>query len=314
MINYMKPFKNLYNVATSNKHYLIGASILRIAIGIHIAFTYLVYFTKRHEIWGPNSFYLLDYTKGKFLSLYSFNDSILYFEILYFLGIIINTLYLLGVKTRVVGVLNYIMIYSLYARNPLALDGGNNILIIILFYLMFAEVNRYFSISKGKNTDSNKFSNMFHNCAIFMCLFQVCILYFFSGFAKSQGHMWYNGTALYYILHVDEFTQPFLAQFIINSPVLLTLGAYSAIITQLFFPLCVFNKYLKIPILLGSISFHFVIIIMMGLIQFGLIMIALDILFLTDKEHKKFYMFLKKFKERRLQGGKGKKHIEKMAS
>ncbi|OFD35968.1 hypothetical protein BWGOE3_57370 [Bacillus mycoides] len=296
----------------SNKKFLIGASILRIVVGIHIAFTYLVYFSKRYEVWGPDSFFSAHFVSG--LSLYTLNDSILYFNIIYSIGIIINTLYLLGIKTRITGVLNFILIYSLYVRNPTVLDGGNNILTIILFFLMFAEVNRYFSVTNEKSTDDNKIFNMIHNFAIYLCLFQVCVLYFFAGLAKSQGHMWYNGTALYYILQIDEFTQPVLAQFIINSPLLLTLGAYSAILTQLFFPLLVFNKYLKIPILIGSISFHLGVIFLNGLIQFGLIMIALDLLFLTDKEYKKCYMVLKNFKERRFQNEKSSNNTKKVAS
>ncbi|MCI0766705.1 HTTM domain-containing protein [Bacillus sp. TL12] len=309
----IKVFENFYKYTKSSKHYLIGASILRIVVGIHVAITYLVYFSKRYEVWGPDSFFPVNFIEEGF-SLYAINNSILYFNILYLIGIIINTLYLLGIKTRVTGILNFIMVYSLYVRNPTVLDGGNNVLTIILFFLMFAEVNRYFSIMKEKSTEMNQFSNMIHNFALYLCLFQVCVLYFFAGLAKSQGHMWYHGTALYYILQIDEFTQPVLAQFIINSPVLLTLAAYSAILTQLFFPLLVFNKYLKIPILIGSISFHFGVIVLNGLVQFGLIMIALDLLFLTDKEYKKFYIVLKNFIERRFQNNASSKKVEQNAS
>ncbi|MGG3843925.1 HTTM domain-containing protein [Anoxybacillus kestanbolensis] len=292
--------KTIYDQITKKKHFLIGSSILRIAIGIHVLFSYFVYFTKRHEIWGPNSYFPMNYIhENSIFTLYSLSDSLVYFEIIYFLGIIINFLYMIGFHTKITGILNYIWVLSLYNRNYLVLDGGNNILIIILFFLMFADVSAHFSITERKRSANNEILNMLHNFAIYLCLFQVCVLYFFSGFAKSQGHMWFHGTALYYILNISEFTQPILAKFIINSPLLLTLGAYSAILLQIFFPLLVFNKYSKIPILVGSICFHLSIILVMGLVQFGLIMIALDLLFVSDKQYQKAYQFIKKFKKRR---------------
>ncbi len=131
---------------------------------------------------------------------------------------------------------------------------------------------------------------------LFMILIQVCILYFFSGFFKAQGEMWYHGTALYYILNLDSFSMNYFESFrsfILNSPFLLTLGAYLAIFTQLFFPFFVFNKYTRYLILFGSILFHFSIIIFMGLVQFGVIMIALDLQFISDREYKGVLKFIK---------------------
>ncbi|MGE6959554.1 hypothetical protein ACQKIW_06020 [Bacillus thuringiensis] len=158
----------------------------------------------------------------------------------------------------------------------------------------------YFSVkSKYNKIRKNKYFNILHNFAIYACIAQLCILYFFSGFFKAQGHMWTNGTALYYILQVEEYTLPNLAHFIYNNPYLIVLGAYSAIISQIAFPFLIWNKYLKWPLLVGSIGFHISIALVMGLVQFGIAMISLDLLLIKDKEYTKMHQFYLKFKSKR---------------
>ncbi|KGP74588.1 HTTM domain-containing protein [Pontibacillus yanchengensis] len=281
-------FAKPYHYISEKQYFLVGSSIVRLAVGIHIMFTYLVYYFQRHDVWGIHSFVPAD-SNVHFFSLYTLNNSIVWFETIYILGILVNFLFLIGLKTNFITPINFLFVWSLYNENPFIMDGGNNILFIVLFFLMFANINEYFSVETKQDTNnkSKNIKNIFHNYAIFICLAQVCILYFFSGFFKAQGDMWQHGTALYYILNVDEFTLPSVAPYIINSPLLLFFGAYSSILMQLFFPFLVTNKYTKIITLFGSILFHLGIIFVMGLIQFGLIMIALDLLFITDKEYKK---------------------------
>lgn len=282
------------------EHYLIGASILRIGFGFHIIYSYLVHLLQRDYIWGPNGIYplkLLQTNHDEIWSLYKLSNNPLYFELIYFIGLIIAILYLIGFQTRITGLLNFLFVWSLYERNPFTLDGGNNILSICLFYLIFANVGEYFSIkSKHNKIFKNKNFNILHNFAIYACITQLCIVYFFSGFFKAQGHMWTNGTALYYVLNVDEYSLPSIAHFIYNNPYLVVLGSYSAILTQIAFPFLICNKYLKWPILIGSIGFHLAIGFLMGLAQFAIAMISLDLLLIKDIEYKKIYNFYTNFK------------------
>ncbi|WP_257141382.1 HTTM domain-containing protein [Bacillus toyonensis] len=288
------------------EHYLIGASILRIGFGFHILYSYLVHLLQRDYIWGPNGIYplkLLQTSPDKTWSLYTLSNNQLYFEVIYFIGLIIAILYLIGFQTRITGLLNFIFVWSLYERNPFTLDGGNNILSICLFYLIFANVGEYFSVkSKYNKIVKSKHANILHNFSIYACITQLCIVYFFSGFFKAQGHMWTNGTALYYILNVEEYSLPSIAHFIYNNPYLVVVGSYSAIVTQIAFPFLIWNKYLKWPILIGSIGFHLAIGFLMGLAQFAIAMIALDLLLIKDKEYKKFYNFYAGVKSKKKRG------------
>lgn len=289
------------------ENYLIGASVLRIGFGFHIIYTYLVHLLQRDYIWGPDGIYplgLLQTNHNEVWSLYKFSDTVLYFEVVYFIGLIIAILYLVGFQTRITGFLNFVFVWSLYERNPFTLDGGNNILIICMFYLIFANVGEYFSIKSQYNKISkSKVANIAHNFGIYACIVQLCIVYFFSGFFKAQGHMWTNGTALYYVLNVEEYSLPSLAHFIYNNPYLVVIGSYSAILCQIAFPFLIWNKYLKWPILIGSIGFHLAIGFFMGLVQFAIAMISLDLLLIKDVEYRRIYKFYTSFKSKKKKKG-----------
>ncbi|EIM08414.1 membrane protein / Vitamin K-dependent gamma-carboxylase [Planococcus antarcticus DSM 14505] len=280
---------SFYKLSNSQYH-LIGLSILRIVIGLHLLWQLLLSFPIREELWqshflNPN----IDILHANF----SFN-------FFYFAGIFIMIFYTLGLGNFLFKLLTYLFVLLLYAASPFLGDGGSNILMIVLAYMIFTNNSAYFSLF-SKKCSQNPFSRITHNLFLILILIQTCILYFFAGFFKAQGAMWLHGTALYYILNIDSFRMlntNFLTEIVINSSFLLTVGAYSAIFLQLFFPLIVFNKYLKYLVLVGSIFFHLGIAFLMGLVQFGMIMIALDLLFLNDKEYKFIYGTI--FKKRNL--------------
>ncbi|MGE6963633.1 hypothetical protein ACQKIW_27705 [Bacillus thuringiensis] len=129
------------------EHYLIGASILRIGFGFHIVYSYLVHLFQRNYLWGPEGLLPLNMLNSgtkEVWSLYRFSDTMAYFNLIYFLGLFIAILYLIGFQTRITGLLNFIFVWSLYDRNPFTLDGGNNVLSICLIFLIFANVGECF--------------------------------------------------------------------------------------------------------------------------------------------------------------------------
>jgi hypothetical protein len=110
---------------------------------------------------------------------------------------------------------------------------------------------------------------------------------------QLMGEMWQNGTALYYISQVREFSRPIL-DYMVNHYVGLTiLFTYLSIIVKIAFPFAVINKSLKPFVVIAMILFHAGIGIGMGLLTFSLIMIVMELLLFTDREYKKLYHFIK---------------------
>lgn len=285
-INIKILYNQLYLKLSSKQFNLISLSILRIAIGLHVLYFLIESYPIKEVLWNNpilNKSYPFLY--DEFL-----------FQFFYFGGIVLLFIYTIGLDLLILKIAVYIYVYILYGANPLLLDGGNNILIIILFFMIFTNNNHYFSFFNFCKHKGNTIVNITHNIFFLLILIQICILYFFAGFSKAQGDLWLHGTALYYILNIDAFSMNYLMglkEMILNSPFLLTLGAYTAIFLQIFFPFLVFNKYTKYFILIGAIFFHLSIIIFMGLVQFGAIMIMMDMQFLKDHEYKKVFIFIK---------------------
>ncbi|HDR7695601.1 HTTM domain-containing protein [Bacillus sp. CH_48] len=292
------------------KHMLIGASLIRIAFGFIILYNYTIHYSQRYFLWGSNGLMSMGNLspEERFFnnfSLYSLSTSNLYFNIIYHLGILIAILFLFGYKGKIISFLNFIFIWSLMTQNNIILDGGDNISRILLFYLLFANTTQYFSLdsylknkkninpSTTTNTENISLRNLLHNLSILACLVQVSILYLTSGLHKAMGELWQNGTALYYVLQVDEFSHPFFKNLIHSSDLMLVTGSYITVIVQLAFPFLLFNKKTKYIGMMGIIGMHLGIAIVMGLFSFSFIMISNQLLFLTDKEYKSIFTYLK---------------------
>lgn len=283
----VKQINKYISFISSESYNLIGLSIVRVAIGIVSLIMLVANFQTRYDLWSDSIF------NSTFLN---FNHTT--FDIFYSLIVISLIVYILGFESIVFNVFIYISMYFLYNLNNYILDGGNNILIIILFYMIFTKNAQYFSIYKGKN--NSQFRNSIHNIFLFLILFQVCVLYFFAGFAKARGDFWYSGVAPYYVFQIKTFTMGWIDNIIepfIKSPLILLIISYSAIFMQMLFPILIFNKITKVLVVIGSITFHLSIIAVMGLVTFGMIMIALDLLFINDQQFIKLKKFITKRRE-----------------
>jgi predicted DCC family thiol-disulfide oxidoreductase YuxK len=295
-----KTFPEKFFDFTCKDNYLIGASLLRIGFGIIILYNYVLHYSQRYFLWSSDG--LLGTNKGLF-SLYMLNDSRLYFDVIFHLGALIAFLYTIGIFGKSVGLLNYIFTFSLIQISHFLSDGGDNLMYLFLFYLLFANTTAYYSVDSIKfheNYDRKKDTTLFkirmivHNFAVLACVIQVCIIYMSSGLYQVMGEMWNNGTAIYYILQVDVFSNPLFREILLENDYLLVFAAYAAIIVKLAFPFLIFNQKSKYIVVLLMVSFHASIGITMGLVTFSLIMIVADLLMISDEEYNRIYKYVRK--------------------
>jgi hypothetical protein len=275
---------------------LIAVALIRIGFGALLCVYYTVHAFQREFVWGPrgvlstpmiDAVVKLDHA----YTLYALSDSELVFNLLYACGFLISVAFLLGWKSRVTSVLFFIFTWSLYQRNYFAIDGGDNVIFLISFFLMFADVGRRFSLDARAEARAGCpvaipwWRAMLHNYAVLACLVQICILYLFSGLWKANSHMWLNGTAIYYILRVNEFQLPGISPLIYRSAALGVLSCYATIIFEMLLPFDVWKRSMRIWMLLGAIVLHLSIGIVMGLMYFSLAIIVADLIFLADDQY-----------------------------
>jgi hypothetical protein len=124
-------------------------------------------------------------------------------------------------------------------------------------------------------------ANIMHNGAMLVIVVEVCLIYSTAGWYKIQGSRWQDGTALYYPLHLDDFTPwPALSHTLAGNDVMVMLITYGTVMVQVAFPFTLFNRRVKNVLLVAMMVEHASIAIVLGLPFFSLAMIAADAVFL----------------------------------
>ncbi len=118
-------------------------------------------------------------------------------------------LLLIGYRTRLMTLLNWVFVSSIVARNPIIVQADDALLIVTLFWGFWVPWGARFSFDGALRTNPEvalpKFVTSIGTVAL---LFQPFFLYFFTGLLKS-GKEWHSEfTAVFYALAHESFTQP----------------------------------------------------------------------------------------------------------
>jgi hypothetical protein len=124
-------------------------------------------------------------------------------------------------------------------------------------------------------------ANVVHAGAMLVIVVEVCFIYADAGWFKIQGSRWEDGTALYYPLHIQDFTPwPAFSHALAASGVIVMLISYGTVIVQVAFPFTLLNRRAKNTLLVLMMAEHAGIAITLGLPFFSMAMISADSVFL----------------------------------
>ncbi len=137
----------------------------------------------------------------------------------------------LGYQTRVMNVALLVMLWSVQIRNPLVLTGGDVLLRMLLFWLMFLPTNVVWSIDSWQAEEKNSDHWKVANIATMAIMLQLVYMYFFTGLAKCNA-FWLNGDALQYALQLEMSVKP-LGRWLMGYPWLTSLATYATLMAEL---------------------------------------------------------------------------------
>ncbi len=164
----------------------------------------------------------------------------LWWQVLVF---VINTLcivlLIIGYRTRVFTFICWAFLTSLQNRNPFILQGGDDLLRILLFWAIFLPWGERYSIQKKSNYPTNYFS-----IANIGYILLVCSVFFFSALLKTSSEWRSEGTALYYTLSLDQIRLP-LGTFIYQFPGLLKVLTFIVFYIELLAPILIILPYVS---------------------------------------------------------------------
>jgi uncharacterized membrane protein YphA (DoxX/SURF4 family) len=278
---------------TGEKHSLYGVSVTRMILGFIVWSQLAVNWPDRHYTWGDGTDWTGSVRQAKswpwFFGLFGQTDGA-GFDAVYLLTIAAGLLLMLGLFTRLAAVLTLVLWMSLYVTNPFVGSGGDAVLRMVLLYLCLTDSGRIWSLdalrSAGKTSRSvvpTWVSTTVHNLALVLIIHQVVMVYVGSAFWKLQGPLWKDGTAVYYPLQTEAFS-PWgdLLQPIITWAPFVVGGSYTALLVQLFFPVLLLYRPSRFVALIAITGMHLGIGVLMGILYFSLVMIAVDMILVSD--------------------------------
>ncbi len=192
----------------------------------------------------------------------------------------------LGVLTPVAKITAYVLHLSFLHINAAPFYGADNIMSSLLFFLMFAPVGRCWSVDGWlrKRRDWHPVSPYSVRATMVMRLVQVqlAVMYFFAGFEKLRGDLWWSGDAVWVALNNAEFmnTSEALRNWLAGDYWMINLFTYGTLLVECGYPFLVWRRAWRYWLLIGIVLMHGLVALMMGLYYFSLVMILGNIVFL----------------------------------
>ena len=289
---FIKPFDNWYKI-----------ELFRRALYIFLFLNTLSLLPVAEEIWGYNGvsgargwdFSIPTYQQGSFAIInflsHPINNSQTWIFVVFIVG---QLTFLITGFLRFLPKLSSIMVYfftvNLFLKGHLMFTGGEVLLNLILFYIMFIQNNNSpkfkfnWRINSNEITQFSFFQNLLNNTFFYMILIQVCTVYFFSSIYKLMDENWLSGEALMYISSIDVFSSGMNRFLFAENPNIALIFTYFSLAYQCLFPILVWVKKIKGFYLLIGILMHLGIAFGMGLFSFGIIMCLVYIPFLSTNQ------------------------------
>ncbi|HWY34751.1 MAG TPA: HTTM domain-containing protein [Nitrosopumilaceae archaeon] len=257
---------------------LMAANLFRKAVYVYLVLNAIQLFPIYGELYGSGSLIVpFPFPKFSFsltlnlLSLPAFEN---YYWLFFLIQVSACVLGFFSIYPRICAVLVWFTTVNLSHRIYLLDTGGDLLLNIMVFYLLF--------ISPERSKQSNIISNILDNTFILACKIQLIVVYALSALFKLIQPDWLNGSAMYFVLSMKEFSLPFLRQIFLEHKIILMIFTYSALLYQILFPFFIWSKRLKKKLIIAGLIMHIFIAVFIGLFNFSIVMICCYLLF-TEK-------------------------------
>lgn len=142
--------------------------------------------------WSPNYF-----------SLHAINGDLWWQVSLFIINALCVVLLIIGYRARLLTFICWVFLTSLQNRNPFILQGGDDMLRLLLFWAIFLPWGERYSIQK-----KSSYPNRYFDWANIGYLLLPASVFFFSALLKTSPEWRIDGTALYYALSLDQIRMP----------------------------------------------------------------------------------------------------------
>lgn len=267
--------------------------IFRILLGVLVLVCGLFWIPNLPNFFGPRALTsaqtIQEYEHGPRFSLFFIlpqNEPVM---VAIFIVLMVSALCTtLGVYTRASLIVLFTCLVSFHHRNPTILHSGDTLLRIFAFLLIFAPCGAMFSLDQfWKRSDISQIWEIRYPVwPQRLMQLQIAAVYCQAFWSKLGGETWRDGTAVYYVSRLEEFSRfsiPYVFDHLWTCQLLTwgTLGIEFALWTL------VWIKGLRYYVLLAGIALHAGIEWTMNIPLFEYIMVASYINFVSSEDLKK---------------------------
>ena len=114
---------------------------------------------------------------------------------------------LLGIRPRLSAFVLFVLLASVATRNPLPLQGGDKVLVVMTFFAVFLPLGQWGSLERlwfGASAATSHRSPATVAYAV-----QILLVWFMAGIMKTGEQWWSSGTAVSMALHLEAFATEF---------------------------------------------------------------------------------------------------------
>ena len=154
---------------------------------------------------APRQIFLDNYASLAIPSIHLANDTLVFEILLLLVQIAVGICLAVGLHTRLASVISWFLLLSLQQRNPMVLNSGDSLLLMLLFWGMFMPWGRYWSLDarRGQADAEDEPSVVCTGGTVGWALQMVC-LYLFAALHKLNPYWWGQDSAVFYALHLSH--------------------------------------------------------------------------------------------------------------
>jgi len=179
-------------------------------------------------------------------------------EVLFCVFLAFAIFLLAGFMTRASSIAVFVCLASIQQRNPYIIHPGDTFMRVAAFFLMFApagaalSIDRLIRVRRGKEGPEIAPRSPW---AQRMIQFELALAYLIACWWKSMGPDWVDGTALYYVWHLDQFRR-FPVPAFLQQMAAVRIESWLTMAIEFALGVFVWFKELRYPVLLLGLLLH----------------------------------------------------------
>jgi predicted DCC family thiol-disulfide oxidoreductase YuxK len=171
------------------------------------------------------------------------------------IALVAATSLLLGYRTRLATFASWLLLASLFVRNPSLQSSGDVLLLLLLFWGMFLPLGAQWSVDRALATNDEGIPVRILSVASAALLIQAVLVYVFTRALKT-GAPWHDGTAAIIALNWDQGTTA-LGRFMLHFPEFLRTATHGVMLLELIGPILLFLPFYTPLVRLAVIPLFF---------------------------------------------------------